>query len=362
MNLIYKIALTQIPNLGPISGKKLIAYCGGVEEVFTAPREKLEKIPGISKLLLKNVKTKVFIEEAEKELDFIEKNKLQTLFFLDKNYPKRLRHCEDAPLMLYYDGNAPLNADRVLSIVGTRRSTEYGERMTEKIVAGLKDYGVLIVSGLAYGIDVCAHRAALKNKLQTVGVLGHGLQTIYPSLNRKTAEKMKDHGGLLSEFRSSDEIFRTNFPRRNRIIAGISDATLVVEAGEKGGALITANIADSYNRDVFAVPGRTDDVYSKGCNNLIRTHKAAMVTSAEDIIYLMGWEKNKKTTSQFTLDIDLSDEQKKIVELLKSKHECGIDWLANHSGLKMNLVAAKLLELEFMGIVKSLPGKVYRLS
>jgi len=363
MSILHQIALTQIPNLGPISGKKLVAYCGGVEEVFRVSNEKLQQIPGISYSLLKNVKSKSLLKKAEKEIAFIEKNKIKTMFFLDKDYPKRLLHCDDSPLILYYKGNADLNAKRVISIVGTRKSTEYGERITEKIVEELSEYNVMIVSGLAYGIDVCAHRAALKNNIQTVAVLGHGLQTIYPSPNRATANKMIENGGLLSEFMSSDEIYRTNFPKRNRIIAALSDATLVVEAAEKGGALITANIADSYNRDVFAIPGKITDTYSRGCNNLIRTNKAAMITSAKDIVYLMGWEKETIVKyKQSSLEIDLSDEQKKIIELLNKKNNARIDWLANYSGIKMNKVAALLLDLEFKGMVKTLPGKVYCLS
>ncbi len=363
MSILHKIALTQIPNLGPISGKRLVAYCGGVEEVFTISSEKLKKIPGVSFSLLKNVKSKSSLKKAEKELDFIEKNKIKTMFFLDKNYPKRLLHCDDAPLILYYNGNADLNAKRVISIVGTRKSTDYGEKITEKIVEELKAYNVMIISGLAYGIDVCAHRAALKNKMQTVAVLGHGLQTIYPSTNRATANKMIENGGLLSEFMSSDGIYRANFPKRNRIIAGLSDATLVVEAAVKGGALITANIADSYNRDVFAIPGKITDKSSVGCNNLIRTNKAAMITSAKDIVYLMGWEKeNAVNYKQSSLAIDLSDEQKKIMELLKKKNNARIDWLANYSGIKMNTVATLLLDLEFKGMIKTLPGKVYCLA
>ena len=362
-DLKYKIGITLIPKIGAVNAKKLIAYCGGVEAVFKESRKALLKIPGIGENIVNNILGSKVLERAEKEINFIEKYGITPLFYTDEEYPKRLLQCEDGPVMLYYKGNASLNKKRVLAIVGTRRSTSYGKIMCEKILEGLKEKDVLIVSGLAYGIDSCAHRFSVKSGIPTVGVLGHGLDRIYPSENRSVAEKMVNNGGLLTEFMSGTIPDRENFPKRNRIIAGISDATLVVESGKKGGAIITADIAFSYNRDVFAVPGRVDDQYSKGCNYLLKTNKAAMAESAEDIAYLLGWDNVKKQDNrQLELFNDLTPDEQILVDLLQSNGECGIDELMVKSGLPLSKIANALLNMEFKGIVISLPGKRYRVK
>jgi DNA processing protein len=274
-----------------------------------------------------------------------------------------LKQCHDSPLMLYYKGTADLNAPKIVAMVGTRKATEYGRDMCRKIVEGLIEHNVLIVSGLAYGIDTWSHKAALDNKLETVGVLGHGLDRIYPFANRSLAEKMTETGGLLCEYMSNTTPDRENFPMRNRIIAGISDAVVVIEAGITGGALITAEIANSYNRDVFAVPGRIVDQHSEGCNKLIKINKAALIQSANDISYLLNWDQVKVPTKniQRQLFINLSPDEELIVNTLKEKGDLDIDTLLIETTMLPAKAASVLLNMEFEGIIRCLPGKVYRL-
>jgi len=361
-DLLYKIGLTLIPSIGSVNGKKLVSYCGGVEAVFKEKRSALMKIPGIGAFTVNNIVNHTVLKRAEEEIAFIEQNSIQPIFYTDKAYPQRLLHCEDGPIMLYYNGNATLNHSRVLAVVGTRRSTPYGQVQCEKIIEGLKDKDVMIVSGLAYGIDSCAHKNALNNKLPTVGVLGHGLDRVYPYENRNLANSMMENGGLLTEYLSGTKPDRENFPKRNRIVAGMADATLVVESGIKGGAIITANIAFSYSRDVFAIPGRVDDYFSKGCNFLIKTNKAALVQSAKDITDIMGWEDVKKDINlQQELFVELTDDEQKLINILQESGENGIDELMAKSKIPVSKVSSYLLNLEFQGLVISLPGKRYKL-
>jgi DNA processing protein len=296
-------------------------------------------------------------------MEFITKYNIGHYFFLDQGYPVRMKQCIDSPLLLYYKGNSDLNQQRIVSIVGTRRATDYGKRMVRELIEGLASSGVLITSGLAYGIDTAAHKAALDLGLSTVAVLGHGLDRIYPQLNKPLAGRMVHQGGLLTEFLSESNPDRENFPRRNRIIAGIADATIVIEAGVKGGALITADIANSYNRDVFAVPGRVGDEFSAGCNNLIRTNRAALVQSAGDIKYIMNWDVSAPAAGavQRELFISLTPDEEKLLSILKQLGDCGIDTLCQESQLMPAKVASALLNLEFEGIVKCLPGKVFHM-
>ncbi len=363
-DLLYKIALTLIPGVGSVNGKNLVAYCGGVKAVFMEKKRTLEKIPGIGEQTVNALVNHNVFERAEKELVFIEKNKIISLFYLDKGYPVRLKHCHDSPLMLYYKGNADLNAPKVVAIVGTRKATEYGRDMCRKIVDGLIDHNVLIVSGLAYGIDTWSHKAALDNDLESVGVLGHGLDRIYPYANRSLSENMIEHGGLLCEYMSNTKPDRENFPMRNRIIAGMSDAVVVVEAGLTGGALITAEIANTYNRDVFAVPGRLGDPHSEGCNKLIKINKAALLQSAKDISYLLGWQdlnvQNKPVQRQ--LFLNLTPDEELIINTLKEKGDLEIDTLLLETMLLPSKAASVLLNMEFEGLIRCLPGKVYRLT
>lgn len=361
--LKYQIALTLLPSIGPKLGKELVAYCGGVEAVFKEKPTHLLKIPGIGKELARSISRQQVLNRAEEELRFIEKNNIKPLFYLDGEYPQRLKHCPDAPLMLYYRGTANLNASKVVSVVGTRKASEYGKLVCEQIIGDLAAFDdLLILSGLAYGIDSCAHRSAVEQNIPTIAVLGHSLDRIYPPQNSGLAEKMIENGGLLSEFVSGTKPDRENFPRRNRIVAGMSDALVVVESGKKGGALITADIANSYHRDVFAVPGRLADTHSEGCNNLIKTNRAALIESAKDIEYIMGWSpQEQQKGTQRKLFVDLSEDEEKIVEALRQKGTMGIDELIFITQMGATKIASSLLNLEFEGVVKCLPGKSYSL-
>lgn len=363
--LLYHIAITSIPNIGAITAKKLIAYCGSSEQVFKENKSKLEKIPGIGSVYAKSIidhKTEA-LAIAEQELKFIEKNKIVPLFYLNENYPKRLLQCEDSPIILYTKGNVDFNQQKVVSIVGTRKITEYGKDFCDKIVEELAPHNPIIVSGLAYGVDVCAHKSALKNKVSTVGVLAHGLDKMYPKQHTATAKEMLENGALVTDYKSGTKPDRENFPKRNRIIAGLSDLTIVVESSKKGGSLITAELANNYNRDVFALPGRLSDSQSEGCNWLIKINKAALIQSVKDIEYIMGWQVDKKKQpNQTQLFIELTEEQKVITNILAQKEKIGIDDLALLVKLPMSKTVAILLDLEFSGIVKSLPGKLYRLA
>ena len=363
-SLKYKIALSLIPNIGDIRAKRLVAYCGSVDAVFEEKKSALEKITGIGSSVANDVLNHTIFDRAEEEILFIEKNNITPLFYLDKNYPKRLTHCEDSPILLYFKGNTNLNAKKTISIVGTRDATDYGKTICEKLIADLAIHHVTIVSGLAYGIDICAHRAALENNLPTICALAHGLDKMYPSVHKTTAEKMLENGGWLSDFTSKTIPDRENFPRRNRIVAGISDATIVIESKKGGGSLITANIANSYNRDVFAFPGKVNDVCSEGCNNLIKQNKAALIQSAADIVYILGWEESKisKNPIQKQLFVELKAEEEILVTILKENNSTTIDDLCFAANMPMSKVSALLLTLEFSGIVKSLHGKMYKLN
>jgi DNA processing protein len=364
--LQYQIALTLIPHIGDVLAKRLVAYCGSPEAIFKEKKSVLEKIPGIGAFHANAVMNvdKDILRRADEEITFIEKNNITPLFYLDKHYPKRLSFCEDSPVMLYLKGKTDFNTEKIISIIGTREPTEYGKKICEQLIADLASYNVTVVSGLAYGIDICAHKAALDNKLPTVGVFAHGLDKIYPAAHTLTAKKMMDNGGCLTDFMSNTNPDRENFPKRNRIVAGISDATVVIESRKSGGSLITADIANSYNRDVFAFPGRVDDATSEGCNNLIKQNKAALIQSAADIIYLLGWEQviKAKAPVQKQLFVELNPEEEIVVNVLKEKQQINIDEICLFVKMPMSKVSALLLTLEFSGIVKSLPGKMYRLN
>lgn len=360
--LLYQIALTLLPNIGPKTGKELVAYCGGVEAVFRESKKNLVKIPRIGEELAKSVINGDVLARAEEEVNFIEKRGIKPYFYLDTDYPQRLKHCDDHPLMLYYKGNGDWNASKIIAVVGTRKASEYGKIVCEQLITDLSHHDDLVViSGLAYGIDSCAHRVALDAGIPTMAVLGHGLDRVYPPVNKGVAAKMIENGGLVSEFPSKTTPDRENFPKRNRIVAGMVDAVIVVESGVKGGALITADIANSYNRDVFAVPGKLHDTYSQGCNNLIKTNRAALVESAADIEYIMGWDKasQKKQNRQRKLFLELSEEEERIVNALRKDGTMAIDELILETKMGATRIASCLLNLEFEGAVKCLPGNVY---
>jgi DNA processing protein len=362
-DLLYKIGITLLPGIGAVNGKQLIAFCGGAKAVFNERPAALAKIPGIGTTAVSNIVNQKVLGRAEKELLFIGKNKIKPLFYTDKDYPTRLGNCHDSPIMLYFKGNAELNNGRVVAIVGTRRATNYGKETCQEITSHLKSYNILHLSGLAYGIDSCSHREALDKGIPTVAVLGHGLDRLYPSQNRRTAERMLEHGGLLTEFVSGTKPDRENFPKRNRIVAGMSDVVVVVESKRKGGAIITADIANSYNRDVFAVPGRAGDEYSEGCNYLIRTNRAALIENGSNLTYYMGWEKvEKKMPGQPKLFVGLNEEEQRIYDCILVAQEIGIDKIAITTGIRPSRVASTLIKLEFEGLVRPMPGKLYRKS
>lgn len=360
----YLIALSMIPGLGDARIKKLVAYCGGAKEVFGQSKQFLEKIPNIGSKIASSVSSKDVLLRAEKEIAFSQKHNVSIISFLDDDYPQRLKHCEDAPVILYKKGNGSINPARAISIVGTRNATREGKEFTEKLVEDLANSGATIVSGLAYGIDISAHKASLKHNIPTIGCLAHGLDRMYPKIHEKTAKEMLENGALITDFPVGTKPDRENFPKRNRIVAGMADATIVVEAAAKGGALITAELANGYNRDVFAVPGRVSDQYSEGCNNLIKYLKAAMITSGKDVLRSMVWDEvagEKKAQPQQKLLIDLTEEQEKVVAVLRQQNHT-IDRLSVLSEMPMSKVATVLLELEFEGVVSTLPGKVYKLN
>lgn len=364
-NLAYKIAISLIPGIGSVTARNLIAYVGSVEGVFQEKEKNLMKIPGIGEVNAKRVVRQNVLDRAKREVDFILKNRIQTFFYLDDNYPTRLKGCSDSPIILYFKGNANLNEQRIISVVGTRSATNYGKEICEELIRSFskKSYPILVVSGLAYGIDVHAHKACLKYSIPTVGVFAHGLDTIYPSLHAPIARKMLEKGGLISDFISETKIDRQNFLRRNRIIAGLADATIIVESAEKGGALVTADIANSYNRDVFAFPGRSTDLYSRGCNKIIKLNEAVLVEGQADIEKAMNWDVKVSANRvyQTSLFVELTPEEQKLVDLLKGGDHF-VDEITIKTQLPMSKVSALLLGLEFKGIISSLPGKMYRLK
>lgn len=361
--LIYQLSLPKVPYIGYVHAKILVFQFGSAEAVFKAKKSELGRIEGIGEIRANSIKGFKDFSRAEQEIAFIEKYKIKSLFLTDDDYPKRLLNCYDPPTVLFYKGNADLNSPRIVAVVGTRNNTEYGKHVTEKLIRELSTLNVLIVSGLAFGIDVLAHKAALKNKLLTVGALGHGLDTIYPPEHTNLAKDMIKNGGLLTEFPSNTKPDKHNFPSRNRLVAGMSDATIVVESGVKGGSLITADIANSYNRDVFAFPGKTTDNKSSGCNSLIRQNKAMLLTDAQEFIETMGWIETKKKSlqPQKELFVELTTEEKTIVDLLAKKETVAIDDLNIQSSLSSSAVASAILNLELKNVIESLPGKRYKL-
>lgn len=363
--LVHRIALSLLKGIGPVNARNLVAYCGGVEPIFTDKKLKntLEKVPGIGPKLIASITDKKVIPAAEKEVEYIRKHKLRALFYLDAEYPRRLKQAEDAPVILFVHGNADLDAEHMVSIVGTRTPTDPGKRLCVELVEGLKECKATIVSGLAYGIDIVAHRQALKHGLPTIGCVAHGLDKLYPGEHASTAKDMVEQGALVSELTSGSPFAPGNFPARNRVIAGLSDCTIVVESGPKGGSLITADIASSYDREVFAFPGRPTDPRSEGCNKLIQQNKAALVNNAQDVITLMEWlPKKKKVPVQAALFADLLPDEQTLVDIIKAQGSAHIDDLCVRSKWAQGKVAGLLLNMEFNGVVRSLPGKVYRLN
>ncbi|MBN8786379.1 MAG: DNA-processing protein DprA [Terrimonas sp.] len=364
-DLLYYIALTGVPQIGDVQMRELLQHFDSAKDIFLAKKNHLEKIPGIGSIRAHNIKAFKDFSRAEEELTFTEKYKIHVLVPGNINYPRRLLNCYDAPSVLYYKGGADLNMDKVVSVIGSRTHTDYGREMTNRIIEELSEYRVLVVSGLAYGIDAIAHKTALKNELPTIGVLAHGLDRIYPSAHSSLAKEMIRDGGILSDFMSGTKPDKQNFPKRNRIVAGIADATIVIETSLQGGSMITAELAGNYNKDVFAVPGRANDIKSAGCNYLISSNKAALITSGKDIIECMNWDTRvlpKKKIRQTVLFSELTPEQSAITEILSKKDAVHIDEINLSCDFSSSIIAAAILDLELQGLITSLPGKLYKLN
>ncbi|WP_019990393.1 DNA-processing protein DprA [Rudanella lutea] len=366
---LHSIALTLVPGVGDVLIRQLVSYCGSPEAVFTSPVAKLLRIPGIGEVTARAIRQPQVLLEAEGVMRQLEKLKVRALFYTDIDYPARLRGLYDAPALLYYSGAGDLNAPRTIGLVGTRQATDYGRRITDEIVQAMQPYGATVVSGLAYGIDIAAHRASLAHGLPTVAVMASGVDVIYPSQHQKTAHEMQLTGGLLTESRPGVKPDARLFPARNRIIAGLSDVVVVVEAAAKGGALITAEYANNYHREVLAVPGQLNQAFSLGCNKLIRENRAQIYTSPQDIIDAVRWSVEAASAGTTTgtratsapLPIDVTEEESQILALLRQHPDSHIDDLSWRSTIPMGQLAALLLNLEFQGFVRSLPGKKYQL-
>ncbi|MEP7194925.1 MAG: DNA-processing protein DprA [Saprospiraceae bacterium] len=360
----YEIALSKILNIGPILAKSLISYCGSAEAVFKEKKSKLQRIPNIGPITIDQINLEKVVESTEKEIDFCSKNNIQILYFLESNYPSRLKHFPESPIILYYKGTADLNHYRTISIVGTRKITEYGKGITQSLVKDLRVSNLIIISGLAHGVDSMAHKSCLLEEIPTIGVLGHGLDIIYPYENRNLADKMIHHGGLLTQFGIETKPDKENFPLRNRIVAALSDAVVVVETKKKGGSMITAEFANDYNKDVFAFPGRTYDEFSEGCNELIRLNKASIIQSAQDLLEVMQWDTEKSkllAERRSELVFELEPDEHMVVEILDRDTKMHIDLLHKKLKFTPGALATILLNLEFRGVIKELPGKNYLL-
>ena len=360
--LLHLLALQKIDGVGDIMAKKLLQHCGSAEAIFSSKSAQLASIDGVGKILLQNLKNKAVLQQAETELRFIQKNDINVTYFKDENYPDRLKHCVDSPTLLFTSGNINLKKQHIISIVGTRQITPYGIDFCKNLIAQLAPLNPIIVSGFAYGVDIVAHQAAMENNLQTIGILAHGLNQIYPKTHKKYMAKMEQNGGFMTEFWSDSNPEKENFVKRNRIVAGISEATIVIESADKGGSLITANLANDYNRDVFAVPGRITDKYSQGCNNLIKTQRAHLLSSAADILYILNWDMDKKEkTIQKQLFIDLEPVEQKVFDFLQKNGKEQMDIIALTCELPIFKLSSILLNMELKGVVRPLPGKLFEI-
>jgi len=360
--LVHALALVKADGVGDIIAKKLINHCGSAENVFTAKPSFLKRIDGVGEVLIKNLKNKTIFQKATSEFQFIKENDINVVYFLEDDYPERLKHCIDGPILLFATGNINWNTRKVISIVGTRQITSYGSEFCKKLIEDLAPLNPIIVSGFAYGVDIVAHQAAMDFGLQTIGVLAHGMNQVYPKTHKKHIAKMEKNGGFLTEFWSTSNPEKENFVKRNRIVAGISEATIVIESADKGGSLITATMANDYNRDVFAVPGRVTDKLSQGCNNLIKTQRAHLLTSAADLIYILNWELETKASSQpiqKQLFVTLDYEEEKIYNYLQKNGKQLLDIIALECDFPVYKISSILLNMELKGVIRPLPGKLF---
>lgn len=359
-DLFYLLALLKVDGVGDIMAKKLLSHFGNAESILKAKANQIAGIDGVGSVLLKNLKDKTIFEKANKELEFIKSDGIKTSFFQEEDYPDRLKHCIDAPVLIFSTGNIDLQNRKIISIVGTRQITSYGTEFCKKLIEDLVPLDPVIVSGFAYGVDIVAHQLAMENNLQTVGVLAHGLNQIYPRTHKKYMAKMEVNGGFMTEFWSSSNPDKEKFVRRNRIVAGMSEATIVIESADKGGSLITANLANDYNRDVFAVPGRVTDKYSQGCNNLIKTQKANVLTSAADLVYILNWDvENRVKTVQKQLFVELETDEQKIYDYLLKNGKQLLDVIAMECDFPIFRISGILLNMELKGVIRPLPGKLF---
>jgi DNA processing protein len=361
-DLIYQLALTCVPHIGNVQARILLENFHSAESIFQSKLSLLEKIEGIGSVRARSIKNFKQFSEQEKSIKDLEKNKIRTLFMKDQDYPQRLLHCYDPPTLLFFKGEANFNPSRMLAFIGTRSNTEYGRMMTEQLIEDLVPYNPIIISGLAYGIDAIAHKKSIQCGLKTIGILAHGLDMIYPSAHYTLAEEMLAKGGaLISEFRCKTLPDRHHFPSRNRIVAGISDATIVVETGKKGGSMITANLACDYSRDVFAIPGKVNDTKSAGCNLLIASQKAQLIQSGSDIASNMGWIRKDLPVQPRTLFVDLTEEEKELLKIFNLQDSIHVDTVYISSKKSHSQTASILLNLEMKGVIRCLPGKMYQL-
>jgi DNA processing protein len=362
--LFYTLALLKVEGIGDVVAKKLIKHCGSSTAVFQSSKKSLIAIDGIGEFLYKNLQEKAVFQLAEKELRFIEKEHISYSYFEDAIYPERLKHCVDGPTILFQSGTIDLQNKKLINIVGTRQITAYGIDFTKKLISDLAPLNPVIVSGFAYGVDIVAHQAAMQNNLQTIGVLAHGLNQIYPKTHKKYVSQMEQNGGFMTEFWSTSNPERENFIKRNRIVAGMCEATIVIESAEKGGSLITASIANDYNRDVFAVPGRISDKFSQGCNNLIKTQRAHLLNSAADLIYILNWDivsKKESKSIQKQLFVSLTEDEQKIYDYLVNKEKELMDIIALDCDFPIFKISSLLLNMELKGVIRPLPGKLFEI-
>lgn len=359
--LFNTLALLRIEGVGDIVAKKLINHCGSAEDVFASKKTQLTAIEGIGDILYNNLKNKEVLKLAEAEVKFIKDNVVKPLFYLEKDYPERLKHCIDGPVLIFTSGDISLEGRKTISIVGTRQMTSYGSDFCRKLIEDLAPLDPVIISGFAYGVDIHAHQVAMDNKLKTIGVVAHGLNQVYPKPHKKYVAKMEENGGFITEFWSTSNPDKENFVKRNRIVAGLSEATIIIESADKGGSLITANIANDYNRDVFAVPGRITDKYSMGCNNLIKEQKANVLTDAADLIYMLNWqlEEKKQKPVQKQLFVSLENDEQRVYDYLQKNGKELMDIIALQCEMPIYKISSLLLNMELKGVIRPLPGKLF---
>lgn len=360
--IIAALRLQNIPNIGDVTAKKLIAHCGSPTAIFEDKPHHLLKIDGIGKVTLKGLHDAQYLEEAQQEIEFLSKENIEVSYFMDDTYPERLKHCLDGPILLFQRGNIDLKQQKIISVVGTRNVTSYGSSFAQQFIAELAPLNPIIVSGLAYGVDIKVQKAAMDHGLQTIACMAHGLNQIYPKAHAKYQSKIEANGGFMTEFWSSSQPNRENFLKRNRIIAGISEATIVIESAEKGGSLVTADLAHGYHREVFAVPGRATDKWSKGCNDLIKYQKAHLLTSAAELIYLLAWqieEEKPEKTVQKQLFVELDETEQSIYSYLQLNGKQLLDTVALECKLPVFKVSSTLVQMEMKGVIRPLPGKLF---